>query len=389
MSECGFYVHVPFCETKCGYCDFYSVPLMDRPTSPLVARLVTDIEGRAGEYSGDIVTMFIGGGTPTVLPISDFRALFSALGDVAGTHKPREFSVEANPATLDEVKMEILASAGVDRISMGGQSWHPSELETLERLHSPSDIAPGVALARRFGIGRINLDLIFGIPGQTLETWAESLRKTIDLGVDHIACYGLTYEAGTRLTSQLRAGVLTPCDENLEADMFELAVEMLRGDGYAQYEISNFARPGQACLHNLIYWRNDMYIGAGPSAAGYVDGVRYKNVSDVGRYVQMIDSVGHAVLQKERVTGAALAGETLMMQLRLNEGIALGLFASRTGIDLQQVCGSRLEMLRGRGLVDVLEDVVRLTDAGRLVADSIISDLYADVHAAEALSDRS
>ncbi len=377
-STCGLYVHVPFCETKCGYCDFYSVPLLEgRETGPLVRCVVSELRSRKRSASGAIRTIFVGGGTPTLLPLGDLRCLFDALGEVASGGEVSEFTVEANPATIDDAKLSVLTGAGVDRLSMGAQSWSVDELAQLERLHSPDDIAPGVLMARRHGIRRINLDLIFGIPGQTLASWSNSLDRTIALCVDHISCYGLTYEAGTRLTAQMGAGRVTRCDEELEADMYTHAIDRLAAAGYEQYEISNFARLGERCAHNVAYWRNDPYIGVGPSAAGYLNGERYKNVADIGRYVAGIEERGEAVLTRERVSGVALAGETIMMQLRQMEGLNVGRFTRQTGIDALSALAPELSRFSESGLLTVDRERIALTRAGFLVADGIISELYA------------
>ena len=213
MADCGLYIHVPFCDTKCGYCDFYSVALENRATASLVDCLLTETRDRIARAGASVRTVFVGGGTPTVLPPTEFTVLFEGLRDVLGTHPVEEFTVEANPATVDDRKLDVLVAAGVDRISMGAQSWHASELETLERIHNPGDTERGVELIRNHGIDRINLDLIFGIPGQSAGTWAESMNRALALGVDHLSCYGLTYEPGTRLTAQRDARKITPCDE--------------------------------------------------------------------------------------------------------------------------------------------------------------------------------
>ncbi len=380
MHRHGLYVHVPFCETKCGYCDFYSVERLGRDTSPVIQGILKELHGRVVEPAVSIRTIFVGGGTPTVLPPDDLGRLFDSLGKIAGNSDVEEFTVEANPATVDDRTMSILAANGVNRISMGAQSWHPAELATLERLHRPDDIAPGVAKARKWGCKRVNLDLIFGIPGQTLASWQESLRRTIELDVDHIACYGLTYERGTRMTAQLHAGRIAPCDEDLEMEMYRTAIEQLACAGYEQYEISNFAKPGQPCLHNLIYWRNESYLGVGPSAAGFVNGTRYKNVADIGRYVQAMRDRGEAVLESELVTETSLAGEMLFMQLRLNEGIDVGRFRERTTMDPRKVFGRSLERFITAGQVSDDGDRLALTPAGRMVADSIIAELYSELH---------
>jgi len=376
MRPTGLYLHVPYCQTKCGYCDFFSVPLKDRRTSPLISAMLTELQSRVGSTRAKITTIFVGGGTPTVLPVGDLARLMDAVAEITRGHPVEEFTVEANPATLDDEKLSILRRSGVDRLSMGAQSWHPAELEVLERLHVPGDIALGVKQARAHGFERINLDLIFGIPGQTLATWDESLRRTMGLGVEHVACYGLTYESGTRLTAQLRAKLLTPCDPDLETDMYLHAIEALAAAGYEQYEISNFVKRGEECRHNLIYWRNEPYIGVGPSAAGYIDGRRYKNVSDIAGYLSGMKERGLAEAESEVVSGAALAGETVMMQLRLVEGIDVGAFHQHLGMDPRKAFGNCLSRFIHVGLMQDSGRRIALTGRGRLVADTIISDIY-------------
>jgi len=369
------YVHVPFCETKCGYCDFYSVALKDRDSRPLVDRLARELRARVRESAHEVRTVFFGGGTPTVLPLNELARLLASLAEVVAVHRLEEFTVEANPATVDDEKAELLVSAGVNRVSMGAQSFFPGELATLERLHSPEDIAPSVATLRRHGVTQVNLDLIFGIPGQTLDTWSRSLARGVELNPDHIACYGLTYEPGTRLTAMRRHGRLTPCDEDLEADMFLLTMDALEAAGYGQYEISNYAKPGCECRHNLMYWRNEPYIGVGPSAAGCLNGRRYKNVADVAGYVRLIDRDGRAEAESETIDAEMLIVETVMMQLRLNEGLSIAAFRERIGLDPREFFGNTLERLVDLDLVAVTETHMALTRSGRLVANTVISEL--------------
>lgn len=374
-TPCGLYVHVPFCETKCGYCDFYSVALKDRNPAPLVDCIGRELGQRVHGHSHAVRTVFFGGGTPTILPLSELVRLLNFLNEAVEVRLLEEFTVEANPATVDDEKAELLVSAGVSRVSMGAQSFFPDELATLERLHSPEDIAPSVATLRRHGVGQINLDLIFGIPGQTLETWSQSLARAVDLGPDHIACYGLTYEPGTRLTAMRRHGRMTPCDEDLEADMFLQTIDTLESAGYRQYEISNYAKPGCECRHNLLYWRNEPYIGVGPSAAGCLDGRRYKNVADVAGYVRLVDRDGHAEVESEIIDTEMLITEMVMMQLRLNVGLSIAAFRERIGVDPRDSFGDALTRLVDLGLVAVSETHIALTHSGRLVANTVIADL--------------
>ncbi len=376
-SACGLYIHIPFCETKCGYCDFYSLAVKDRPTAPLVDRVIRELGMRLIGNPHKVHTIFCGGGTPTILPLDQLAGLLESLSRAAAIHELAEFTVEANPATVDDSKARLLVAGGVTRVSMGAQTFFASELTTLERLHSPDDIAPSVATLRRNGIRQVNLDLIFGIPGQTLDTWSQSLRRAIDLEADHIACYGLTYESGTRLTAQLKTGRITPVDEDLEADMYLHAIDALTKAGYAQYETSNFARPGCQCQHNLIYWRNGPYVGVGPSAAGCVNGRRYKNVADVNGYIRLIDAHGHAEAQAEIVDTLMLMTEMIMMQLRLVEGLCIAQFRERTGVDPLTLLDAVLDRTVDLGVVTVSETHIALTRKGRLVGDSVIAELAA------------
>ncbi len=377
---CALYVHVPFCETKCGYCDFYSVALKDRDPGPLVARLLRELNGRVEEAHATgyfVQTVFFGGGTPTLLPYGQLRELLKTVNKLVAADAIEEFTVEANPATVDDAKAALLAEHGVTRVSMGAQSFIPAELAALERLHKPEDIAPSVATLRRHGLDNINLDLIFGIPGQTPASWAESLRIAVDLAPQHIACYGLTYEPGTRLTAQRRAGHVTACNEDTESELYLHALDTLSAAGFCQYETSNYARPGRECRHNLLYWRNRPYIGVGPSAAGCMLGRRHKNVADIASYIRQMDERGRAEMESEAVTPEMLMLELPMMQLRLVEGLSIGDFVAQAGVDPREVFHEPLERFVASGLVNVSETHIRLTREGRLLSDAILRELAA------------
>jgi len=376
-GECGLYVHVPFCQTKCGYCDFYSIPLRGRSTRTLVERVLRELAIRVPDCGYEISTVFFGGGTPTLLPLDELRSLLAAIGSLVQVPNLGEFTVEANPATVDQSKAALLVEHGVSRVSMGAQSFHPEELLTLERVHNPDDIAPSVRILREAGVRQVNLDLIFGIPGQSMQSWAESLRRAIGLGIDHIACYGLTYEPGTALTSQRDRGLIQPCDEELEAEMYLFTIETLEQAGLLQYEISNFAKPGCESRHNLMYWRNHPYIGVGPSAVGYVKRRRYKNVPDAVRYVQLMDRDGHAETESEFVDEGMELMEMLLMHLRLNEGIPHDDFRQRAGTSPQAALGETLSELVCRQLLEVDDHALRLTRQGRLVANTVMAELAA------------
>ena len=373
-NRCGLYVHVPFCETKCGYCDFYSVAAKDRATAPLVDQLTHELDLRLATPPHPVRTVFCGGGTPTVLPPDELGSLLFAIARNVTVEQLEEFTVEANPATVDDAGARLLRDAGVTRVSMGAQSFFAEELATLERLHAPEDIAGSVEILRRSGIGQINLDLIFGVPGQTLDTWRLSLQRAIELEPDHVACYGLTYEPDTRLTAMRDHGRMTPCDENLEADMFLMTIDVLEQSGYRQYETSNYAKPGCESAHNLIYWRNAPYVGVGPSAAGCYHRRRYKNVADVNGYVRRMEETGSAEAQMEIITPEMLMHEMILMQLRLIEGLSVTDYSQRVGVDpLEQFAGV-IKRLSSMGLVAASDTHIALTREGRLVSDAVMTE---------------
>ncbi len=373
----GLYIHIPFCETKCGYCDFYSVPVKDRDTSALVTSVIKEIDCRSGRFRDEVMTVFIGGGTPTLLPFDQLAALLDATKRNLTSNHIVEFTVEANPATIDKAKANLLVEAGVTRVSLGAQSFLETELETLERLHSPSDIGPSVANLRQAGIEQLNLDLIFGIPGQTKDSLAYSLRCALALEPNHLACYGLTYEPATRLTAMRDAGKVKPCEENLEADQYLLVVDTLEDANYLQYETSNFAKPGCQCQHNLIYWNNSAYIGVGPSAAGCFDGRRYKNMSDIGGYIRAMDEHHHAEAESEVLSREMMAMELVMMQLRLNQGLSINDFRRRVGTCPLDMFHAVLARLVELNKISIDDTHIALTREGRLVGDRVIAELAA------------
>ncbi|MBK8268851.1 MAG: radical SAM family heme chaperone HemW [Planctomycetes bacterium] len=258
----GWYVHLPFCRTKCGYCDFYSLPTLPHLIDDLIGAITREIELR--DPLRAVETIFVGGGTPTELP---GEALQHLLGYISARTGPvGEWTVEANPSSTTDLKLAVLQTAGVNRISFGAQSFHEDDLRVLERIHDPVHIGESVRAARSAGFENVNLDLIYGIPGQSVARWRETLARAIDLGAEHLSCYALMYEDGTALTRLKRDGKVAPCDEDIEAEMFDVTIETLRDADYQQYEISNFARDGRECRANIIYWENREYLGVGPSA---------------------------------------------------------------------------------------------------------------------------
>lgn len=368
------YVHVPFCQTICGYCDFYSV-LVDRTAMhPLVDALIADFQRERAIRPVLLDTIFVGGGTPTTLPAVELRRLLSALHAAATSDRPIEFTVEANPATVTTETAATLVESGVTRVSIGAQSFDTAELRVLERIHHPPQVAQTVDICRAAGISQVNLDLIFAVPGQSVDSWRRNLEHAIAIGPDHLSCYALTYERGTPLFDQREAGDVKALDEDTEAEMYELTIDLLAAAGYAQYEISNFAKPGCECRHNLVYWRNEPYLGIGPSAAGFVDEVRYKNIPDHREYVRAVGEGRSAWLSQEKLSPDQRARETMMLSLRLNEGLNRSAFRERFGNDPTHLFSDALEKHAELGLLTITDERIVLTPRGRLLANSVIAE---------------
>ncbi|MBI5863830.1 MAG: radical SAM family heme chaperone HemW [Planctomycetes bacterium] len=376
----ALYVHVPFCQTLCGYCDFFSVLTDKTQFAPLVDALLAELDGVRTQGPVAIETIFVGGGTPTTLPPSDLERLVRRLHEFAlATRRGRaadlEFTVEANPATVTQRSAEILAAAGVTRVSIGAQSFDPSELRVLDRIHHPQQVADTLRICRSAGLTHLNLDLIFGIPGQSLESWRANLLRALELGPEHLSCYGLTYEPGTPLHERRAAGMVRKVDDETEAAMYEATIRTLADAGLRQYEISNFARPGCECRHNLVYWRNLPYLAIGPSGSGNVDGVRYKNIADVAEYIRAIRDKRSPRVHTERPTLEQQIRETLLMGLRLNDGVDRAAFRARFGRDPVEMLREVIERCETLGVVACDDRSLRLTDRGRLIADAVIAEL--------------
>jgi oxygen-independent coproporphyrinogen-3 oxidase len=368
------YVHVPFCRRRCGYCDFYSVELDEAAAGGLVDGLLIELGDYCQRQTLATETIFVGGGTPTTLPPGDLRRLLLRLRRLAGPRIDPEFTIEANPATVTPEIAEVLVSAGVNRVSIGAQSFAPTELRVLERTHEPPQVAETVAACRKAGLLHINLDLMFAIPGQTLQSWLSNLDAAIRLRPEHLSCYALSYEPGTRLLARLQAGAVRRICPDLEATMYEQAIDRLADAGYRQYEISNFARPGCECRHNLVYWHNEPYLGIGPSAAGLVNGVRYSNVADLAAYTKAVLAGRSPRVEEERRSVEQRARETAMLELRLIEGIDRDRFARRYGHDPVAFFAEAVRRHSERGLLEVTDTHLRLTRAGLLLADTVVAD---------------
>ncbi len=374
----GLYVHVPFCFHKCHYCDFYSITRQTpERMAGFVDLILAEADGWAANRRIAPRTVFFGGGTPTLLPPSEMVRLIDGLRhrfDLAGVD---EFTVEANPATVTPDHCRALRAAGVDRLSFGAQSFDRGDLALLERHHAPDDVAASLAVARAAGFTRLNLDLIFAIPGQTLASWRRTLAAAVSLGTTHLSCYALTYEPNTALAVRKRLGQFTAAADELELEMLHDTRDRLAAAGFAAYEVSNFARGGEACRHNLNYWTGGNYLGLGPSAASHVDGVRWRNRPHLGEWEAAVADGRLSAADVERLSPTQRAGELAMLMLRLGSGFDFDFCGRQTGVDATALFAATAERMSALGLVTSAEGVVRLTRRGVDVADAVAAEFVA------------
>jgi oxygen-independent coproporphyrinogen-3 oxidase len=372
----GLYVHVPFCFHKCHYCDFYSIT---RQTPDRMARFVDGVLAEADQWAASPArvrprTVFFGGGTPSLLPLEEMRRLILGLRLRFDFADLDEWTVEVNPATAALDYCQMLREVGVDRLSFGAQSFDTAELKLLERHHDPADVGRSVGIARQAGFSRINLDLIYAIPGQSVESWSRSLEATIALGTPHVSCYALTYEPNTAMTVRKRLGHFVATEDEAELEMMRHTRTRLAAAGLHPYEISNYAVAGEACRHNLLYWTGGDYAGLGPSAASHVQGRRWKNRPHLGEWEQAVGNGQLPAADVERLTDDQRRGEWVMLRLRLAGGVVLSDYAGRWGRDARDDYADELARLSKVGLLEVTGERFALSERGLAVADGVASE---------------
>ncbi|MGP1272972.1 MAG: radical SAM family heme chaperone HemW [Phycisphaerales bacterium] len=379
----SLYLHVPFCEHKCHYCDFYSfVDTRDRQAA-FVRRLIRECRALAPLTRGETIrTVFVGGGTPTLLAEDLWTRLLTELHQLFRIDATTEFTVECNPETATPVLFARLADGGVNRLSIGAQSFDPRHLRTLERLHDPEKVLPALEMAHAAGIHRCSVDLIYAIPGQSLADLDRDLDRALDLPIEHLSAYNLTYEPNTAMTKRLARGEFNPVDEDDEARMFERVGERLAGAGFVRYEVSNYAKPGRECRHNLAYWRQESWLAAGPSASAHVGGHRFKVVPRLDDYLARDDEGYALIVDHEPPDPRRSLGERLMTGLRLAEGIDRDC-ALRDARRIDDATAARLQSAErsciDQGWLDAAGDRWTLTPAGILFADAAAAELLSAV----------
>ncbi|MDX2039531.1 MAG: radical SAM family heme chaperone HemW [Isosphaeraceae bacterium] len=366
------YIHIPFCAHKCGYCDFASLAGADDQADRYLAALALEVERLGGPHEVD--TIFIGGGTPTRLDAGQLRRLVDLVRSNFPLAPGGEWTIEANPGTLDERKADIMADAGVERVSLGAQSFRVESLRVLERNHGPDEVARALEIVRpRFP--RWSFDLIFGVPGSSTADWERDLEIAFSLGPRHLSAYGLTYEKGTALWKQWSAGEVTSLDEEIERSMYEYTLDRMAAEGLTTYEISNHAAPGHECRHNLVYWANEPYFGVGLGAARYVDGVRATNTRDLAAYLKRVEAGLDPTGPTERLEPEERARETAILMLRRTVvGVDRPDFALRTGFGIDDLAGEAIARHRGSGLLEDDGRRIRFTRDGLFLADHVLAD---------------
>ncbi|MCQ4726096.1 radical SAM family heme chaperone HemW [Anaerotignum faecicola] len=365
MQDISLYIHIPFCKKKCLYCDFPSFAGLESIYEDYTNSILREICENRHEYSHmNVKTVFIGGGTPTVLPSKLMGNIIDAVFEKYNVDNGAEFTVETNPGAIDKHYLKELKSMYVNRLSFGLQAWQDDLLKKLGRIHTVKDFVANYYEARETGFDNINCDLMFSLPGQTVKQWEETLRNIIKINPEHISAYSLIIEDGTQFKEMAMEGKIAEADENTDRQMYYMAEEMLESSGYGRYEISNFSKPGFESRHNLAYWNTKEYIGFGLGAHSYNNGKRFHNTYDIGKY---ISSKGNIIKLREDTENLSLEEkmeEFMFMGLRLKRGVDINDFKQRFGADVWSVYKKAIEDLLYEGLLEKSGEFLRLTKLG-------------------------
>lgn len=373
-NDIALFVYIPFCKTLCTYCDFNVYVHLNKLFEAYVEAVVAEVTTAAAQVPSPrrARSLAFGGGTPSILPVKLIEKLVEGISAEFALGNGIEISLEANPGTADLSKLQEYRALGVNRLSLGVQSFDDARLKAFNRNHDSAASRRSFSDARKAGFDNINLDLIFGLPDQTLENWASTLDEALAWQPEHMSLYGLQVEEATALYRQIARGRVTAPDDDLAADMYALAEDRLGAAGFEHYEISNYALPGHLSRHNLTYWKNENYIGFGAGAHSYFGDVRYSNLRDPAAYIERLGHGEPVVVSSERISVELAMGETLMLGLRLGEGISFKGFFERFGVDLRKLHRGTILKLEEWGLLAVDSESMRLTQRGRLLSNQVL-----------------
>ncbi|GFN34717.1 radical SAM family heme chaperone HemW [Tepidimicrobium xylanilyticum] len=376
MKDLGLYVHIPFCSSKCFYCDFISFSNIDVEVPEYISYLIKEIELYESILEGyRIKTIFIGGGTPSYIDEEYIGRILNNIFKVYNTDRVEEITIEANPGTLNEEKLKAYMEYGINRISMGVQSLEDNLLRAIGRIHSSKDFYDSLDLLRKFGFNNVNVDLMFGLPGQCIEDCQNTLKEVIRLGVEHISYYSLIFEENTLMTKWYGEGIIELPNEDEEREMYHKGIEILKNNGYKHYEISNFAKMGYECKHNLFYWKLKPYIGLGLAAHSNINNKRYWNHNNFKDYYDKLNENRLPIEGEEIIDKNMEIAEYLIMGLRLVEGINKREFKNRFNVDVENIYGNVLKKYEAQGLLYMDDEWIRFTSRGLDLSNVVYVDL--------------
>ena len=375
MKEVSLYIHIPFCKQRCFYCDFPTFAGKERFREDYVEALIKEIEDKCSNYL--IKTIFIGGGTPSYLEEKELEKLLIAVSKLNLSDK-LEYSIECNPGTVNEDKLKIMKKYGINRISFGLQSCNNQLLKKIGRIHTFKEFLENYNLARKIGFNNINIDLMYGLPNLTIQDWKDTLEKISELRPEHISAYSLIIEEGTAFYKLYEKDKLELPSEDDERVMDKLTKDILKSNGYHQYEISNFALPGKECEHNKVYWSLEEYIGVGSASSSYIDGYRLVKTSNINDYIEKINNNISVVIDKYENTIEDEMEEFVFMGLRMVSGIDLLKFKKKFGVDINSIYKEVIEKNIKDGLLVVEENKMFLTAKGMELSNSVMSDFILD-----------
>ena len=368
----GLYIHVPFCAQKCYYCDFNSYKIKSNEKEDYLINIEKEMKFYKEEFKDKYFdTVFFGGGTPSILKIDELRKLVNYMFENFNIKKDAEITIECNPGTINKEKLKAIKEMGINRLSIGLQATQNYHLKSIGRIHTYEEFEKNYYDAIDVGLTNINVDLMYALPNQKEEEWKETLDKIIKLNPSHISAYSLILEEGTKLYDMYENNEFNLLDEDTDIDMYEYTINTLKKYGYNQYEISNYAKKGKECKHNVIYWKCDNYLGLGPGASGYINDIRYSNIEDLNEYNNKINQNIKPISEENKLSEKDKIEEFIFMGLRMNEGINLEVFKERFKVDFYELYKDVLDKLLERELIKLDKFNLSLTQKGREISNSV------------------